>query len=163
MSRGCGVDDPAVGEADDTVGACRLRRVVRDVHDGGAGPGREGRQEVEDLGAASRVEHRRRFVGDEQGRAPGHGGRDGQALQLSAGQGIGARRSEAGEADPSEECLDVNRVFGRQSPAQVLADGAPDHLRLGTLRHDRRPAGQPEPDAAGTADPAAGGFSAGEQ
>ena len=121
--------------------AAASRGAVRHVHDAEAVVVREVAEEVDEQRAAGRVDHRGRLVGDEELRRAGERGRDREPLQLAARQRRrlpvderGAGRRASSSASTSTRC----RV--RHAPHHVVAHAHAEHLGLGSLEDDRRPA-----------------------
>ncbi len=136
-------------EVDHPLGRGSLLFAVGDVNDAQAFVS-EAVQQIEQLIAAACIDHRRRFVGDQQGRLMGQRGRDCKPLQLAAGQGRRVPIGEPVEADPIELPVDIRSPFGWEAPHDVVADPSAEHLRLRALEHDCGAVRLPEPDAAGT-------------
>src|SRR5919202_697382 len=78
-------DDAAVEEADDALGGGGDGGVVGGDDEGGAGPGAQVADQVEDDGTVAVVEVAGRLVGDDDGRAGGQRAGDGDALLFAAG------------------------------------------------------------------------------
>src|SRR5947208_4994160 len=82
--RGAAREDATVAQEDEEIGLRGGRRVVLD-HEQREAPGAQPAEDVEDLGAARRVEVRRRFVEHHDRRPEGEKARDREPLLLAAG------------------------------------------------------------------------------
>src|SRR6185312_11080802 len=115
------VDDGAVAQPNDPLGARCERRVVRDEHDRRPGFAVELLEQLDDAVAGGRVEIARGLVGEEDARRVGECARECDALLLAArelrGQVIGA----VGEADAIEQRVRARAGVARA--AQLERDG----------------------------------------
>ena len=135
---------PAV-QNDDALRERRLFHEVRDHHDGDSRL-MQGPAQVEQRGAALRIEHRGRFVQDDDVGAHRQRARDGDALLLPAGQGGGLALLEPAKAHRIQAFVHARaqlvggdaQVLG--SERHVVFDEARDQLVVGILEHHARTA-----------------------
>ena len=153
--RRLGHDAPRL-ERDHAIRARGLRRAVRHVHDRDAVTRHERAQQCEQLGAARTVDHRGRFVGDQELRPARERGGHRQALELTAGERGRLAIGERSQPDAIEQRVDVDgrhiarRARPLQAPHDVVTDAHAEHLQLGPLEHDGGTAGHAEAGRAGS-------------
>ena len=140
---------PAPFQGDDLIGLGDLVAAVGDVHHGHPDAAGQAGQEVDQLPAAVGVDHGGGLVGEDEAGVAGQGGRHGQALQLTAGEGGGVPFLHPCQPDGPQQAGDVD-VRGGEAPHDVVGHPDAQDLGLGALQDHGRAAVLTEAGGAGS-------------